>query len=43
MDDFIKVPSEIRENLKKEFLNKGINWLQDELKNMIQFILKQLI
>ena len=32
MDDFIKVPSEIRENLKKEFLNKGLNWLQDELK-----------
>lgn len=32
MDDFIKVPSEIREELKKEFLNKGINWLQDELK-----------
>ena len=32
MDDFIKVPSEIREELKKEFLNKGLNWLQDELK-----------
>ena len=32
VDDFIEVPSDIREELNKTFIEKGMSWLQEEVK-----------
>lgn len=32
VDDFIEVPIEVRERLNAEYLEKGLTWLQDEVK-----------
>lgn len=32
VDDFVEVPIEVRENLNKQFEEKGLTWLQNEVK-----------
>lgn len=34
VDDFIEVPIEVRERLNAEYLEKGLTWLQDEVKKL---------
>lgn len=34
VDDFIEVPLEIREDLNKQFTEKGLTWLQQEVKKL---------
>lgn len=33
VDDFTEIPGEVRENLNLQFREKGLNWLQDEVKS----------
>jgi len=32
VDDFVEVPADVRENLKKKFEERGLDWLQQELR-----------